>query len=267
VIRIFALTDAGARLGVRLKALLLAQDLNTEVSFELKPQPFAETVQTAFGHGERLILICATGIAVRTLAPVLVDKYRDPAVLVLDEQGQFVIPLLSGHEGGANEWGRQISDLLKAQLAMTTAQPYLQPVYTVGMGCERGCSQEHLLEFLNQCLEQQGLTIDDIVSISSIDIKADEQGLIELAQSLGKSFQTYSAQTLARVSDQLISPSQYVYETVGVYGVAESAALWAAQQATGNAAELIQPKLKTPKATCAIARAFPPGVGAVGEPD
>ena len=267
MIRIFALTDAGARLGVRLKALLLAQDLNTEVSFELKPQPFAETVQTAFGHGERLILICATGIAVRTLAPVLVDKYRDPAVLVLDEQGQFVIPLLSGHEGGANEWGRQISDLLKAQLAMTTAQPYLQPVYTVGMGCERGCSQEHLLEFLNQCLEQQGLTIDDIVSISSIDIKADEQGLIELAQSLGKSFQTYSAQTLARVNDQLISPSQYVYETVGVYGVAESAALWAAQQATGNAAELIQPKLKTPKATCAIARAFPPGVGAVGEPD
>jgi cobalt-precorrin 5A hydrolase len=267
VIRIFALTDAGARLGERLKALLLAQGPDTEVSFELKPQPFAETVQTAFGHGERLILICATGIAVRTLAPVLMDKYRDPAVLVLDEQGQFVIPLLSGHEGGANEWGRQISDLLKAQLAMTTAQPYLQPVYTVGMGCERGCSQEHLLEFLNQCLSQQGLTIDDIVSINSIDIKADEQGLIELAQSLGKSFQTYSAQVLAAVNDQLINPSQYVYDTVGVYGVAESAALWAAQQATGTEAELIQAKLKTPKATCAIARAYPPGAGSIGEQD
>jgi len=267
VIRIFALTDAGARLGERLKALLLAEDSSTSVSFELKPQPFAETVQTAFTQDERLILICATGIAVRTLAPVLLDKYRDPAVLVLDEQGQFVIPLLSGHEGGANEWGRQISDLLKAQLAMTTAQPYLQPVYTVGMGCERGCSQEHLLEFLNQCLSQQSLTINDIVSINSIDIKADEQGLIELAQSLGKSFQTYSAQTLAAVNDQLINPSQYVYDTVGVYGVAESAALWAAQQATGNEAELIQAKLKTPKATCAIARAYPPGAGSIGEQD
>jgi cobalt-precorrin 5A hydrolase len=267
VIRIFALTDAGAHLGERLKALLLAQEPDAEVTFELKPQPFAETVQTAFEHGERLILICATGIAVRTLAPVLIDKYRDPAVLVLDEQGEFVIPLLSGHEGGANEWGRQISDLLNAQLAMTTAQPYLQPVYTVGMGCERGCSQAHLLEFLTGCLKQQGLTVDDIVSINSIDIKADEVGLIELAKNLGKSFQTYSAEILAAVNDQLVNPSQYVYDTVGVYGVAESAALWSAQQATGNTAELLQAKLKTPKATCAIARAYPPGAGSIGQQD
>ena len=267
MIRIFALTDAGASLGVRLKALLLAQNPDAAVSFELKPQPFAGTVQTAFSHGERLILICATGIAVRTLAPVLLDKYRDPAVLVLDEQGEFVIPLLSGHEGGANEWARQVSGLLDAHLAITTAKPYLMPVYTVGMGCERGCSQEHLLEFLNQCLSQQGLTIADIVSINSIDIKADEQGLIALAQSLGKSFQTYSAQALATVNDQLINPSQYVYDTVGVYGVAESAALLAAQQATNNEAELIQAKLKTPKATCAIAKAYPPGAGSIGEQD
>ncbi|MDC9720054.1 MAG: cobalamin biosynthesis protein [Gammaproteobacteria bacterium] len=267
MIRIFALTDAGARLGERLKALLLCKDPQASITFELKPQPFAETVQTAFSHRERLILICATGIAVRTLAPVLMDKYRDPAVLVLDEQSEFVIPLLSGHEGGANDWGREISDLLDAQLAITTAQPYLQPVYTVGMGCERGCSQAHLLDFLTQCLAQQNLTISDIVSINSIDVKADEVGLIELAQNLGKSFQTYSAQTLAAVNDQLINPSQYVYETVGVYGVAESAALWSAQQATGSTAELMQAKVKTPKATCAIARAYPPGVGSVGQQD
>jgi|TARA_B110000977_G_scaffold117829_1_gene152087 cobalt-precorrin 5A hydrolase len=267
VIRIFALTQAGAGLGNHIKELLLAQGSNEEVSFELKPVPFAETVQTAFTNQERLILICATGIAVRTLAPVLVDKYTDPAVLVLDEEGEFVIPLLSGHEGGANEWGRQVSDLLNAQLAITTAQAYLQPVYTVGMGCERGCSQEHLLEFLNECLANKGLTIKDVVSINSIDIKADEQGLIELAHTLGKSFQTYSAPILAGVNDQLINPSQYVYDTVGVYGVAESAALWAAQQATGNSAQLIQAKLKTQKATCAIARAYPPGTGSIGGHD
>jgi len=262
VIRIFALTQAGAKLGAHLQ-----QQLGDEATFELRPSPFSETIQTAFEQGERLILICATGIAVRTLAPVLKDKYQDPAVLVLDEQGQYVIPLLSGHEGGANEWGRQISDLLDAHLAITTAQPYLQPVYTVGMGCERGCSQEHLNEFLLQCLSQQGLSIDDIVSINSIDIKADEVGLIALANKLGKSFQTYSAETLAAVNDQLINPSQYVYETVGVYGVAESAALWSAQQATGSVAELMQAKLKTPKATCAIARAYPPGVGSIGAQD
>jgi cobalt-precorrin 5A hydrolase len=266
VIRIFALTQAGAELGQRL-CNVIKENGPQDVTFELRPQPFAETVQTAFEHGERLILICATGIAVRTLAPVLKDKYRDPAVLVLDEQGEFVIPLLSGHEGGANEWGRQISVFLNAQLAMTTAQAYLQPVYTVGMGCERGCSQQHLADFLQQCLSQHGLTVDDIASINSIDIKADEVGLIALAQSLGKSFQTYSAQTLAAVNDQLVNPSQYVYDTVGVYGVAESAALWSAQQATGNDAELLQAKLKTPKATCAIARAYPPGAAGIGDQD
>lgn len=262
MIRIFALTDAGAILGRRLQNLLQTDDM--AVSFQLRPQPFTETVQTAFEHGERLILICATGIAVRTLAPVLVDKYRDPAVLVLDEQGEFVIPLISGHEGGANEWARQVSDSINAQLVMTTAKPYLQPVYTVGMGCERDCDVQHLQDLLDQCLEQQGLSIDDIVSINSIDIKADEVGLIELARDQAKLYQTFSAENLAGVNDQLQTPSEYVYNTVGVYGVAESAALWAAQQATQSQAELVLAKQKTPKATCAIARAYPPGSGSTG---
>jgi cobalamin biosynthesis protein CbiG len=73
MIRIFALTKAGALLGESLKLLLLANDTNALGSFELKPQPFAETVQTAFTHEERLILIWATGIGVRTLGPVLLD--------------------------------------------------------------------------------------------------------------------------------------------------------------------------------------------------
>lgn len=262
MIRIFALTDAGANLGRRLQSLLETDE--QPVSFQLRPQPFMETVQTAFEHGERLILICATGIAVRTLAPVLQDKYRDPAVLVLDEQGEFVIPLISGHEGGANEWGRQVSDSIDATLVMTTAKPYLQPVYTVGMGCERGCDQAHLQAFLEQCLAEQGLTMADIATINSIDIKADEVGLIELAKTNGKLYQTFSAEALAGVSEQLATPSEYVYNTVGVYGVAESAALWAAQHATQSSAELVMAKQKTPKATCAIARAYPPGSGSTG---
>ncbi|MDP6191077.1 MAG: cobalamin biosynthesis protein [Gammaproteobacteria bacterium] len=262
MIRIFALTEAGASLGQRLQQYL--QTATQEVILQVRPQPFTESVQTAFAHGERLIMICATGIAVRTLAPVLVDKYRDPAVLVLDEQGEFVIPLLSGHEGGANEWGRQVSELLSAQLVMTTAKPYLQPVYTVGMGCERHCDAAHLQALLEQCLTQQGLQIADIVSINSIDIKADEAGLIALANDQEKLFQTFSAEQLAAVRDQLQTPSEYVYNTVGVYGVAESAALWAAQQATQGQAELVLAKQKTSKATCAIARAYPPGSGSMG---
>ncbi|BFM15814.1 hypothetical protein R50073_19970 [Maricurvus nonylphenolicus] len=251
MIRIVALTEAGARLGQQLQAQLRDSEL------WVKPKPFADKVQGAFTDGDALILICATGIAVRTLAPVLVSKHDDPPVLVLDEAGRFVIPLLSGHEGGANEWGREVSNLLAAELVITTAQPYLQPVYSVGMGCERGCPEEHLRELLMACLEQAGLSLGNIQSINSIDIKTDEVGLITLAESLDKPFQTWNAETLNTVDHLLNSHSDYVFKTVGVYGVAESAALIGSSKATDREAELVLVKQKTAKATCAIARSYP----------
>ena len=111
MIRIVALTEAGEKLAKQIQQLLPEQ---SDIWF--KPKPFTAQVQQAFQAGERLILICATGIAVRTLAPVLAHKNTDPAVLVLDEAGQFVIPLLSGHEGGANDWADNVASLIEAQL-------------------------------------------------------------------------------------------------------------------------------------------------------
>ena len=264
---IFSLTDAGELLGRRLQQTMLAATSlaqSTEILLQHRPPDFIQAVQAAFSQGQRLVLICATGIAVRALAPVLEDKYKDPPVLVLDEQGLFVIPLLSGHEGGANEWARQVSEYVSGQLVITSAKPYLQPVYTVGMGCERGCDEAHLQALLDTCLAQQGLAIEAIASINSIAIKADEVGLIQLAKKHSKRFQTYSVEQLAQVHEQLAQPSDYVYQTVGVYGVAEAAALYAAQVATDSPAELVLTKQKTAKATCAIARAYPPGLSAFG---
>ncbi|RVU84446.1 cobalamin biosynthesis protein CbiG [Leucothrix sargassi] len=251
MIRIISLTEAGQRLGQTLSNLL-PQSVHWH-----KPKPFKETVQNAFGQGDRLILICATGIAVRTLATVLTDKYHDPAVLVLDELGQFVIPLVSGHEGGANDWGSGVANLLEAQLVSTTAKPYLKPIYTIGMGCERGCPADHLQSLLEDCLTKAGLTLEQVSSINSIDIKADEVGLIALSEQLGKAYQTFDVQQLATVEDQLSTRSDYVFSVVGVYGVAESAAIFAAKTQTQEAAELILVKHKTAKATCAIARSYP----------
>ncbi|WP_407309317.1 cobalt-precorrin 5A hydrolase [Desulfosporosinus sp. SB140] len=68
-----------------------------------------------------LIFVMATGIVVRQIAPLIDRKDRDPAVLVLDEEGKFVIPLLSGHLGGANAWARQVAQQIKAQAVITTA--------------------------------------------------------------------------------------------------------------------------------------------------
>ena len=250
-IRIIALTDAGKSLAAELQQQL------PEAAVWFKPKPFVEKIQTAFRAGNALIMICATGIAVRSLAPVIDNKQEDPPVLVMDERGRFVIPLLSGHEGGANDWADKIANVLNAQPVITTAGHYLQPVHTVGMGCERYCRMQTLENLLTSALQRSGLTLAQIHSISSIDSKADEQGLIKLAQSLQKPFQTFDKESLTEVEHLLSTRSEYVFTTMGVYGVAESAALRAAQQATGQTAELVLNKIKNAKATCAIARSYP----------
>ena len=248
---IIALTEAGKCLAEKLQKNI------PEAALWFKPRPFSAKVQQAFQAGNALIMICATGIAVRSLAPVIDNKYQDPPVLVLDEQGRFVLPLLSGHEGGANDWAHTIAHRLNAQLVMTTAQPYLEPVYTVGMGCERGCSAEALKELLISALAQAQLTLTQIHSVNSIDLKADETGLIALAESIQKPFQTFARESLAKVEHRLSVRSTYVFNTVGVYGVAESAALWAAQTVTAQPGELVLKKIKHTKATCAVARSYP----------
>lgn len=255
MIRIVALTPAGEKLAIKLRSHLLKTS-KQEVRVEYKPTPFAGRVQTAFQQGDWLVFICATGIVMRTLAPVIQSKLQDPPVLVLDEDGKFVIPLLSGHEGGANAWGAQVASHLGAQLVMTTAKPYLNPIYTVGMGCERDCPLDFLETLMLDALAQKNLTPADIQSLNSIDIKADETHLIALAEKYGWSFQTYSAHQLIPMEPLLSTRSEYVHKTVGVYGVAESAALLAAQQATKAEPELILNKIKNAKATCAVARGF-----------
>lgn len=258
MIRFIALTPAGERLARKLLSNG-TQNNWPDAVVDYKPKPFAEFVQTAFQNGDWLVFICATGIVMRTLAPVIQDKYQDPPVLVLDEEGKFVIPLLSGHEGGANEWGAQVAKALSAQLVMTTAKPYLNPVYTLGMGCERNCPLEFLESLMLDALSQKGLTPNDIHSLNSIDIKADEINLIALAEKYHWDFNTYSAQQLAPMESLLSTKSDYIFNTVGVYGVAESAALLAAQIKTGTEPELILNKIKNAKATCAVARGFKSG--------
>ncbi len=83
--------------------------------------PAAQWAGDGFARADALVFVCAAGIAVRAIAPWVKDKTSDPAVLVLDERGAFVIPLLSGHLGGANALANALAAALSATPVVTTA--------------------------------------------------------------------------------------------------------------------------------------------------
>ncbi len=85
------------------------------------PVPLAEFTGACFEKQQGMIFVGAAGIAVRSIAPYVKDKLRDPFVIVMDEGGQYVIPILSGHIGRANEYARRLAAFCGAQAVITTA--------------------------------------------------------------------------------------------------------------------------------------------------
>ena len=116
-IKILYFTDKGKALAERLKTVLAEHDAVTVP----KGVPLAFVCGDAFADNEALVFIGAAGIAVRAVAQFVRDKLKDPPVIVIDENGSFVIPLLSGHVGGANSLALEIAEAIKAQPVITTA--------------------------------------------------------------------------------------------------------------------------------------------------
>lgn len=93
-----------------------------------------------FASSELLVFVGSCGIAVRKIAPFVHDKRTDPAVICVDELGTFVIPLLSGHIGGANAFASKLADSLHATPVITTATDINRKFSVDTWATENGCT-------------------------------------------------------------------------------------------------------------------------------
>lgn len=123
---IVSFTPGGSALAERIR-MCLTEDRQTQgerswkVAVFHKPSPLQDWCREQFRHKDAILFIGAMGIAVRTIAPFLENKIVDPAVLVMDEKGRYVISVLSGHLGGGNELCLELARILNADPVITTA--------------------------------------------------------------------------------------------------------------------------------------------------
>ncbi|MHC1743810.1 MAG: cobalt-precorrin 5A hydrolase [Syntrophobacteraceae bacterium] len=283
-----------------------------------------------------LICIMATGIVVRLIAPLARHKTEDPAVVVLDERGNFVISLLSGHLGGANDLAARVAGITGGQPVITTAtdvqgKPALDlmarekgleieniavlrrvaraileedPVWihdpenrlapdlegvqgirtweegaessenaddpsvgvwvseadpqagfewlilrprnlVVGLGCNRGTSSVEILGLIHRVFQEEKLSPLSIRNLASVDLKADEPGLLEAAGELKQSIEFFSRRELEGVD--VPNPSLQVEAHIGVRSVCEAAAIRSASNG-----HLVVSKRKTANVTLAV---------------
>lgn len=288
-----------------------------------------------------LVFIMATGIVVRHIAMLLKHKAKDPAVVVLDERGQYVISLVSGHLGGANRLAETVAGITKGQAVITTASDVqnrpaidliawelgleienpalLSPVahklledeplwvydpehrlethlnsapsvswlkeevsgagwnrtgigiwvseyvvpeglhclilrprnLVVGVGCNRGTLVDEIMGLLHGIFEREGLALSSIRNLASVDLKSDEDGILEAGRLLDRPVVFHSRSEIEKMA--VPNPSRAVLAHIGVESVCEATALLSAQSS-----ELIVAKQKNNNVTMAVARVCSP---------
>ena len=146
---IFSFTGEGTQLNRKLNQFCKRNEIPVE-SYSVEryaeneilplPQKSQEFIRENWGKSG-FIFIGAAGIAVRWIAPFVKDKFTDSPVLVMDEKGKYVIPILSGHIGGAVELAEQIGMWIEAEVVHTTATDVQQKFAGI---LEKTCDAEKL---------------------------------------------------------------------------------------------------------------------------
>lgn len=326
---VYAMTSQGLDLARRIADREAADIFAPERLSAPDVRPFArladlarETWSAYHGH----VFIAATGIVVRTIAPLLDHKTTDPAVVVCDQDGRHVISLLSGHLGGANDLARRVAGHVGGQAVITTATDTAQapaidilardkgcaianpariktvnaslvegrpvplfdpdnrldtrdnpafivateasqaqvvvswnaepdialvlhpPCLVAGIGCRRGVSSAEILHALGHVFATHGLAPASLAALASVDLKANETGLLEAAQKLNLPLTFLDRAKLAHVD--VPNPSATVRKKIGVDSVCEAAAL-----TKTHGTRLIVPKTIVGPVTVAVALA------------
>lgn len=168
---ITALTEQGARLALQIKKHLegsrcfLPERLDYMDASAEYFKKFQEIAEKAFSNKKNLVCVMAAGIVVRTIAPLMQGKDVDPAVVVMDEKGKFVISLLSGHLGGANELAVRVAAITGGTPVITTA------------------TDVNDLPAIDLWAKKRGLAIENLSAIREINLAFLEKrvvGLIDL---------------------------------------------------------------------------------------
>lgn len=255
---------------------------------------------------DAMIFVGSCGIAVRQIAPFVSDKRNDPAVVCIDELGRFVIPILSGHIGGANRLALRLAQRLGATPVITTAtdinhrfsvdawaaergysissmetakrvsaailegdvplasdfpicselpagvihadtgplgisvtyrtvEPFqstlrlIPRVLHLGIGCRKGTPARAIHQAVDSVLRQHEIDPKALAGVFSIDLKSQEEGLLQFCEEEALPVEFYSAEQLRRVQGDF-TPSEFVNTVTGVDNVCERSAMLGAEK-------------------------------------
>lgn len=335
-----ALTEDGGCLAQKLAAQTGGQwhGLNGRMGAFHPDQGFdhaIDHIRDLFLSGKPVVGICASGILIRAVAGHLNDKWAEPPVLSISEDGAVVVPLLGGHHGG-NLLASRLAEMLDATPALTTAgdrrfglaldappspfvladgaeakpvmakllagagiewrhdlpenlthlaqawQDWLAPlrgekntdgdkvtlalslkpqdavdadlvfhpqIGALGLGASRHCPSDEMAQLITTTCRDHGIATAVIRAVYSVDLKADEQAILEAATNLNTRLQVFTPQRLEEETPRLKNPSDVVFAEIGCHGVAEASAL----AGVGQQGQLIIPKVKTEHSTMALA--------------
>jgi cobalt-precorrin 5A hydrolase len=204
---------------------LLTKGLDGVTIRKGEDESLSELVKRIFDKYEGLVFIAALGIVVRVISPFIKSKHTDPAVVCVDTGGRFAISVVSGHEGRANELAFKVAAVLGAMPVITTGTEARKSLI-LGIGCRKGIAQDKIKKAILKILEEEGIGLEEIRVVATVDIKRDEPGLRQACAELNLPLVFIPKETI-KYFTRGISLSNIVEKKIGLKGVCEPCALLA----------------------------------------